>query len=154
MITDVIEGEILEIVYPHVAFGINIEGIVKWDGFVSQKICPFSMGFSVTGKRQLGEVITIPTGLEKYHGMVCYSVENGWKNTPNAIKACLDKIETKEDESIYVATLGTDLFDQMPWSSVRESIKAIHLSKKNCIVYTSIPDTKEKILEMINGFGL
>ena len=75
MITDVIEGDVLETFHDHVVFGINIDGLVKWDGFVNQKICNYAMGFSVTGKRQLGEVITIPTGLEKYHGIVCYSVE-------------------------------------------------------------------------------
>lgn len=155
MITDVIEGEIeiTKTFHHHLVFGINKEGIVKWDGFVNQKICQYAMAFSITEEREIGDVLTIQTGLEKYHGIVCYSIKDGWEDTPKTIRACLDKIETKDDESIFVATIGSDLFEQMPWHLVRESIKAIHLSKKNCIVYTS-QDTKEKILDLINGFGL
>ncbi len=143
MIVDVINDDMLTASsHKYVAFGINTEGVLR--GEFAREICNnYALGFSVTGKRELGEIIIIQTGLTKYYGIVCYSLENGWNDSPKILADCLNRIETLEKEKIAVYIMDSEFFTQMADANLNEIIKAIHLSQKQCVVYCYIYSKKE-----------
>ena len=151
MIVDVFEGDLLllQTMHSHIAFAINKEGIIC--DKLTNDICKYAMGFTVTGEKRLGEVVSIPTGNVWYHGIVCYSTKEGWSKSSQAILTGLNKIEVKEYEYISVILMGLDAR-----ANLRENIEAIHLSKNKCLVFIFDKEScsKEDVIEKIKGFGL
>ena len=119
--------------HKHIAFAINTEGFNDsgFAGFVSK----FVPKLANTGPKKLGEVITINAGHKTFHGLVCHSLKGGWKDAPEAIVTCLNNIEVDDREPIAIIAIGSGLIGQMSGAKILENIRAIHRSKKNCVLY-------------------
>ncbi len=135
MITKVINGNVFDTPYNHIAFAINTKGYndAGFAGQVSERVPKIAN----TGKKDLGEVVSIESKGKIFHGLVCHSLEdNGWGGAPKAIITCLEKIQVTDTEPIAVVLMGAGMIGQMSGADVKANIRAIHQSKKNCVVYS------------------
>ncbi len=135
MITKVVTGNVFDTQARHIAYAINTQGFND-SGFAGQVAthCP---QLANTGENSLGAVVTAEANGKFFHGLVCHSLEpGGWKEAPKSIIASLERIETEDDEPIAVVLMGAGMIGQMSGADVRANVKAIHESKKNCILYT------------------
>ncbi len=149
MITDVVTGDVFRTNLKHIAFAINAEGFND-AGFAGMVTSQFVPALENTGPKVLGTVLSTTTRGKTFHGLVCHKLEiDGWKKTPEVIKICLDKIEAPETEPIAIVLMGAGMIGQMSGADVKANIKAIHLSKKNCIVYT-LEYTKDAIMNVLS----
>jgi len=133
MVIDVFEANLLllQAFHKHIVFVINTEGIVL-DPFTDH-ISKYATGFTATGKKQLGEVVSIRTGNTWYHGVVGYSSKKGWgRNLAQAFLAGINKIKVEEGEYLSVILMSLDYNEP----NAKEYIRAINLSKNKCYLFT------------------
>ena len=134
MITKVSNEDVFNTPHNHIAFAINTEGFNE-DGFVGKIFVKgYTDLFLNTGKKEMGDVISIKIREKTFHGLVCYSLKHGWDNSPQVITSCLEKIET--DEPIAVVLMGATMFRQVyEGFDIVANTKAIHNANKNVILY-------------------
>ena len=147
MVTDAIPGNVFETPYKHIAFAVNTEGHndAGFAGQVSSKI----PSFANTGGNELGDILEGFVEGKNFYGLVCHSFGgDGWENAPNAITACLDKLNVPEDETIAVVLMGAGMIGQLSGANVKENIRAIHRSKKKCVIY-NLMYTKKAVMNEI-----
>lgn len=135
MITKVLNEDIFKTPHKHIAFAINTEGSND-AGFAGQVASRYAPKLANTGKKKLGEVVTVESKGKTFHGLVCHSLKDGWNDSPKTITECLDKIKTDDDESIAVVLMGAGMIGQMSGADVIANAKAIHKSKKNVVLYS------------------
>ncbi len=148
MIRKVINGNVFTTNLNDIAFAINTSGFND-DGFAGQ-VMAHTTAFANTGEQSLGTLISVSGGANKnFHGIVCHSLNpGGWDKAPQAITEALDKIDVPDDKEVAVVLMGTGMIGQMSGADGRANVKAIHASKKNCVVY-SIDYAEEAILEVL-----
>lgn len=146
MITKVLNEDVFKTPYKHIAFAINTEGFND-AGFAGQVSGRYAPTLANTGKKQLGEIVSIQAGEKTFHGLVCHSLKNGWKGAPEAITSCLEKIET--DEPIAVVLMGAGMIGQMSGADVIANAKAIHKAKKNIVLH-SLEYTEKSVFDAVN----
>jgi len=150
MIEDVAKGNIFATTLRNIAFAINAGG--KNDsGFAGQVLELFTPRFNKTGKRNLGEVITVETEGKIFHGLVCHRFGlNGWEKSPETITACLDKINLAPGDAIAVVLMGSGFLGRLEGADVAANIRAIHRSRNKCIIY-SLDIDKKAIMAIVNS---
>jgi hypothetical protein len=135
MIINVINGDILQTPLKHIAFAANTSGYHDsgFSGVIAQKFVP---QIANTGKRKMGEVISFTSGDRIFHGLVCHSLEkDGWIGAPGAIEKCLNRIDVTDNEPVAIVLMGGSIIGKMSGVDVVANIKAIHQSKRNCVIY-------------------
>ncbi len=149
MITDVINEDVFKTPHKHIAFAINTEGSND-GGFAGQVTSRFVPELANTGGVQLGEIKTASAKGKTFHGLVCHSLSKGWENAPKIITECLDKIEIPDNEPIAIVLMGAGMIGTLSGADPRANVKAIHASKKNCILY-SLEYSKVAVEEAIKN---
>ncbi len=97
----------------------------------------------------MGTLITAEGNDKNFYGLVCHSLNpGGWDEAPAAITGALDKIELPDDTEIGVVLMGGGMIGQMTGADLKENIRAIHRSKKKCVVY-ALEYSKEAIMKVI-----
>jgi hypothetical protein len=135
MIINVLNEDVFNTDLKHIAFAINTEGYND-AGFAGQ-VSKRAPQLANTGEQKLGDVITVEANGKQFHGLVCHSLSgSGWKNAPEAICNALDMIVAPDDEPIAVVLMGAGMIGQMSGANVVDNTKAIHASKKKCVLHT------------------
>lgn len=147
MIIDVKNEDVFLTPLKHIAFAINTEGYND-AGFAGQ-VSRRAPQLANTGKQNFGDVISVEAVGKHFHGLVCHSLGGeGWSGAPQAIIKALDMIQSPEDEPIAVVLMGAGMIGQMSGANVRANTKAIHASKKKCVVHT-LEYSKAAVLEVL-----
>ncbi|MCC6520468.1 hypothetical protein IT403_00580 [Candidatus Nomurabacteria bacterium] len=147
MIVDVTRGDVFNTALNHIAFGIAANGY-NTKGF-SAKVCKHVPGLRNVGVNKLGSIITFEVKDKKFHGIVCYKTNPiFWSKAPNSIRVGLNRIHTEPGELIAIVLIGSSALSRFAGANLPEIVKAIHASKKRCVVY-SFDLTKEKIMDII-----
>ncbi|HRK00906.1 MAG TPA: hypothetical protein PL089_14945 [Ignavibacteria bacterium] len=148
MISNVLCKNIFKTHLKHIAFAINTDGIND-EGIAGKIASMYIPKFSNTGERKLGDVVTITFKGKSYHGLVCHSLSpKGWKNSPTAIKRCIDKIRITDNDEIAIVLLGAGKVGKRMGADIKGNLRAINRSKKKCVVYT-IDYSQEEVLRML-----
>lgn len=147
MIVDVTRGDVFNTALNHIAFGITANGYN--DRGFSGKVCKHVPELRNVGVNKLGSIITFEVKDKKFHGIVCYKTNPIlWSKAPNSIRVGLSRIHTEPGESIAVVLIGSSVLSRFAGANLAEIIKAIHSSRKRCIIY-SFDLTKEKIMDIV-----
>lgn len=136
MIVDTIRGNILNTSLKHIAFAINTEG--KNDSGVAGQISRmFWKDIASTGEKNLGVVFSREFGDITFHAIVCHSLEaNGWKNTPEVVRKCLDDLEIPETEKIAIVLIGSGIVGNLGRADVFAILGGMARSTKKVVIYT------------------
>lgn len=137
MISRQVRGDIFQSEFNHTVFAINTEGHndAGFAGLVSSKFWP---ELSNTGEKELGAVLSKEVSPGQWlHGLVCHSLsDNGWAETPNVVRDCLDSIPVEDDEEIGAVLMGSGPIGRMMGADVNEILRGIDSSKKKVAVFT------------------
>ena len=147
MIKKVVTGNVFTTSLSDIAFAINTNGFN--DGGFAGRVMKHTQKFASTGEQKLGTLITADGNGKKFHGIVCHSLNpGGWDKAPESITEALDKIDVPDNKEIAVVLMGTGMIGQMSGADGRANVKAIHASKKSCVVYT-LDYSEKAILEVL-----
>ncbi len=136
MIKRVIKGNVFTTHLSDIAFAINTDGYND-HGFASQILMRYTGKFAITGEQPLGTLISAHGRGKNFHGLVCHTlVPGGWKKAPQAITEALNKIPVPDDKEIAVVLMGTGIVGTESGANAEANVKAIHASKKQCVVYS------------------
>lgn len=135
MLKKVILKDIFEAEEKHIAFNINTEGYND-ECFAADVAKRYWPEIEKSGKNKLGEVIPKKVGDKTYYAIVCYSLNDEWKNTREIIKECFDKIETN-GEPIATIPIGTSYPDRLTHANFREILQGIQDSKQHIVIYSN-----------------
>lgn len=115
-----------------IAFAVNTEGFndAGFAGVVSQNFWP---ELANTGPQQLGTVLIKECNGVTFYGLVCHSLEHGWKDQTDTIKKCFDKIET--DEPVASIAIGTGLIGVLSGADFTQIKAGMESSKTKIILY-------------------
>ena len=135
MLKKVILKDIFEAEEKHIAFNINTEGYND-ECFAADVAKRYWPEIEKSGKNKLGEVIPKKVGDKTYYAIVCYSLNDEWKNTREIIKECFDKIETN-GEPIATIPIGTAYPDRLTHANFREILQGMQESKQDIVMYSN-----------------
>jgi hypothetical protein len=141
----------------HIAFGVNKEG-VNVGGFAAAVIRRHwseleDMCKQGLCKCDLGDVLThVADDGHVYHALVCYSINEGFKNQKETIKQCFDNIELPNEEkgeTITAVDFGRGILAKHLGADLNKIISGMEKSsKKICLAE---PYTLQQIQTIINA---
>lgn len=116
-----------------IAFAVNTEGCND-SGFAGMIAGRYWPELAYIGECELGTVLTKTSddGIT-FYALVCYSLEEGWKNQTEIIKKCFDSIEG--DEPIASTSIGRWLPDMLSGADFAQIKDGMELSEKKIILY-------------------
>jgi hypothetical protein len=142
MIVDVKYGKGASDPYKHEAFAVSTDHGNGDGDFID----PFLVrrDWSIIRQLKMGEVLsrTVTQGnlfedtvKKTYYALVCFERSpDGWKDTPEVVRNCLDKIDIPEDEVIAVEMMGTGLEGRMGQADACAIFGGIARSKKKVVL--------------------
>lgn len=138
MIKSQVSGDVFQSPQKHIVFAVNMEGNndAGFAGQVSRHIRPELV---YTGGNKLGDIISFTSQGKTFHAIVCHSLhsEIGWKQAPEIIEQCLNRLEeVPDDEPIAVVLMGGGFVGQMMGADIRANLAAMQRSKKTVVVYS------------------
>ena len=115
-----------------IAFAINTEGLndAGFAGVIARKFWP---ELANTGPQQLGTVLTKACYGVTFYGLVCHSLEHGWKDQEKVIKECFDKI--KLDEHVASISIGTGLIGILSGADFKQIKAGMENSYAQIVLY-------------------
>ena len=133
MIIDYKKGQnILNSGETRIAFAVNAEGFndAGFAGVVARNYWP---ELANTGPQQLGTVLTKACFGVTFYGLVCHSLEHGWKDQAKIIKECFDKIEL--DEHVASISIGTGLIGILSGADFSQIKQGMENSNTKIVLY-------------------
>ena len=116
----------------HIAFAVNTEG-VNTKGFAGEIARRYWPELANTGECKLGTVISKTVDGITFYGLVCYSIEKGWRAQTETICKCFDSIKT--DEPIASVSIGKGLMEIRGGAKYSDLLIGMEKSYQEIILY-------------------
>ena len=137
MVVKTCRDNILESKTKQIAFAVTKEGINQFGfaNFIAEEYWP---ELSRIGEHKLGTVISHESDGIIFHGLVCYSIENGFPdNQEEIIRKCFDNIPSNGNV-VSAVPIGTQFAEIHAGARYKEIFTGIHKSKQKTQIYTGM----------------
>ena len=132
MVLEEKHGDIFTTKDKHIIFALNTEGFND-SGFAGQVAKRGFREILNTGGNKLGEVLEKTINGITYHGIVCHSLAQGWKDAPKVVLETLNKMELTDNISSVV--FGGGLIGWLQGAPIREIYGAFKKCNKMITIW-------------------
>ena len=115
-----------------IAFAVNTEG-VNTKGFAGEIARRYWPELANIGECKLGTVLTKKVDGITFYGLVCYSIEKGWRAQTETICKCFNSIKT--DEPIASVSVGKGLMEIRGGARYSDLLIGMEKSCQKIILY-------------------
>ena len=116
----------------HIAFAVNTEGL-NTRGIAGEIARRYWHELANVGECKLGTVLTKEVNGITFYGLVCYSIEKGWKAQTETICECFNSIKT--DEPIASVPIGKDTIEIRGGAKYSDLLIGMEKSCKSIVLY-------------------
>jgi len=145
-----IQGDIFETPADHIVFAVNYpnsEGQYDNSSGFAAEVCRNYWPELSNIKFEKGESRSCLSKGKFFHAIAVHANEpNGWKDTPELIESCLNRLPVSSEEVIAIVLIGGGVAGKK-WKSSVNNITGMSRSYKTIVLYVKKPDYYQAIMQ-------